>query len=726
MSSQTPSKSLKFGSRLMVFAVLASMTGQAILLRPNVGQAQTASGPRGGQRSNSKVIAFLIASSREQNAQKSIEFLERAREEVKKEGLAPDDATRILSLIDDLEKKAKLRLESATPPAPLAPAKNGTKPLVAVGTTAPRGATLPVIADLNSLAGTPTPSTSSQTKEGLNTKDVENMLAANPEVRDAMWEIGRSRLSRDAQNLNEVVQDRVGKTPAQIDAEEANIFAEALKPGAFATMLDSLGLSKLDFTAENALLKRNYEGVTIDEIANHIIAEKTIYGGVAGFAKGVAQTKGFIKLGVTAEVLATFMINSRLVLQLANLYGIELNDSEKQLFLLIVFAAAKAGVQYGVNSESFTDMMKSLGRRMGELRFTGKTAAMIGALNKIVNSPKLAKWISPELTNFTRANAVPVTPAGQTAAPAAPAPAAPTSGQIRAKISAAWLWVLQVGYSTAMSASETVAMGTAAKWIFSGMRQSRLQIYNENFRRFLLTSSSEGFFKLLVLAMNDGRPSADSTANAVAAAELKTKLEFMLNIARSARVCSTDDLKKVKMDAQAAYACQANPNTARFERLRAELLTFDEIPQDYVTDLRAQPREYRIRMAELIIQMQYLDGDRNPNETQFFRMTIAKALGVDSTQDLAHFERLHAFIHDHGGLVRAPLTPTGFTIREAATRQPYNLDLGYLPPGAPEAPEGQRYLDTKSAAAAAVTPVVKQNVAPPTTAVVTVKATDAK
>jgi hypothetical protein len=234
-------------------------------------------------------------------------------------------------------------------------------------------------------------------------------------------------------------------------------------------------------------------------------------------------------------------------------------------------------------------------------------------------------------------------------------------------------------------------MGQLAKAFFQSARNEKRAIHNETFRRFLMTPTGEGFFKLLVLSMNDGRPSLGVSQNTRNQADMKSKADFITNIARSARLCSADDLKLLNgsksndgLQPVLSYACKANTNTARFDRLKSEFLTFDAIPQDYVADLRTSSRENRLRMADLILQMQFLDGDRAPNETQFFRTVIAKALGVDSVDDLEYFERLHAYIHESGGMVLANDTPTGVTVRSDAPPRPYNMDRGYSPLTAPE------------------------------------------
>ena len=265
--------------------------------------------------------------------------------------------------------------------------------------------------------------------------------------------------------------------------------------------------------------------------------------------------------------------------------------------------------------------------------------------------------------------------------------------------------LLKSGLHGARSATETFAIGHTAKYIFRGARLEKRAIHNENFRRFLMTPSAEGFLKLMVLSMSDGRPSTLSIANRLSQAEAKTKIDFIYNIARSARICSPNDktvaaranAPSTSSSRQAAYACKANSNTARFERLQTELLTYDEIPQEYVTDLRLVSREHRLRMAELILQMQFLDGDRGPSENLYFRNVVAKALGVDSIEDIEYFERVHAFVQENGGLIPSSNTPTGFTVRTDSVAHPYDMDQGYTPLNSPEPSAGPRFVPVPKA-----------------------------
>ncbi len=642
-----------------------------------------------GQRANSKVIWLLLASSREENPQKKLVLLKEARTELSKEGLPTEASNRILGMIEDQEKKAQARLK------PKEETKTDSSLLTMPGTSLPGTSlfdtTLPVIVDLGSLsnepqdtangaaAPKPNQTLSPLSPPALSQKEVEKTLKANPEMRDMLWEIGRGRLSRDAQNLDAVVKDVTGVTPQEVDKKQAEELKEAYKPGMFLQMLESTGMN-LDVSKENAVLKQEFEGVSIDVLAERLIHDATIYSTAVGASQGIVQRAGKIgaATGILGETVLTFVINANLVLRIADLYGVELTKAEKEIVLMVVFSSAKIAIQYGVHSDSIKSMISSFGQSLGNLKFAGKPAELLNRLKGFLKIPAVAKVAMPTGT--------PIVNAADTA----------TKPKLLSAIASRinFVAIAQAAFHGTRSATETVAIGYVTKYFFSGMRDAKRAVHNDAFRRFLMTPGGEGFSKLLVLTMNDGAPSEIKTANARIAAEMKAKSEFIVNLARSARVCSEDEARTAKEKSTTTYACGENASTARFDRLQSEFLTFNEIPQDYVAELRVQSREHRLRMADLVLQMQFLDGDRTPAETQFFRTVVIRTLGVDSREDVQYFERLHAFIQDSGGFERSAVTPTGFAIRGNALANPYDMTRGYSSPRAPEPPPGVRYLES--------------------------------
>lgn len=674
---------------VLAFAMITALLAQGLdtghgALQLGIAPAAAQNKSSSSQHSNSKVIQLLLASTREENPARAIELLKLAREELKKEGLPEADTTRILALIQDLENKAAAKLEKSSG---FTEAIAGTTDF---GTAKSRFAgKLPAVTSLEDLKDA--------------SADDGKSLAANPEVRDTMWEISRSRLARDSQNLEAIIKERTGKSVEQIDESENEARTEANKPSAFLQLLNNFDILKLDFTQANLKLKQEYSGVSLDVLADKLTFDAAKFSFPVGVVKGSIGQIGpaFRLVGVPSEVIANFLINAKLVLRIADLYGIELADSEKQIVLLSVYSALKVGAQYGGKANSTDGLMKTFAQKFAQLKYSGRVGELVSWIQKFTSNPAIAKIAGPAMTEaalVTPAETSKAATESATKSTASPGEATPKKKfeSIRAiggRINL--MGLLAAGGQGALSAGETYAMGHLAKMLFSSARDEKRIIYNEEFRRFLMTPAGEGFFKLLISSMNDGRPSLGITQNARSHGEMKLKSDFILNLARSARVCSTEDLKVLsegKASRSAAdvanYACKANSNTARSERLRNEFLTFDAIPQDYVADLRIAAREHRLRMAELILQLQFLDGDRSPSETQFFREVVTKALGVDSPAYLDYFERLHSYIHESGGLVEASDTPSGVAVRTDAIVRPYNMARGYTAPNGPEpAPE---------------------------------------
>lgn len=657
-----------------------AQTGLGLGLQSALAQANNRATP------NSKVAVLLILAAREENAGKALELLKQAREELKREQLSGDQAGRILAAIDALEAKIRRRLPPPAPSQETSP--SGTGPLLT--------GTLPTIANLGTEIGASPSNTHNSAAEALPEKEIEKVLSDNPEVREALWEISQGRLARDTSNLDGIIRERTGMTPLEHDEAEAMILAMGNQPGPFLQLLDRLNMMNLDVSGANLRLKQEFDGVSIDTLAEKLIQDATKYSIPVGVLQGVLTDVGMTgrMLGLSSEVLMTFVINANLALRLSDLYGIEMNNSEKEIVLLIVFSAAKVAGQYGIANKATTGMLSGFGKRLGELKYVGKPGEFVNFVKAMLRQPAIAKAAGP-----VAAEVLAAVDADKDAKPAPTEnkadtkadPKATKDGLIKKMASRInFVSLLKGTVHGARSAVETYTLGQAAKYIFKAAHESKRAIHNDNFRRFLMTPSGEGFLKLMVLSMHDGQILAPKSQNKSEQAEISRKTQFIANLARSAKACSDADLATLKADPQTAklakYSCGQNPNTARFERLRKEMLTFDEIPNDYVSDLRIAPREHRFRMAELLLQMQFLDGDRSPGEVQFFRTTVAKTLGLAEVDDLEYFNRVHSFIIERGGLEPSEFVPAGFRIRPGSQTSPYDMGEGYTPADAPLRP----------------------------------------
>lgn len=690
---------------------LSTLIVAGIALQPYARAAEPTS-PQNNSRSQanqpSKVALYLVLAVREENPVKALEYLKLAREELKRENLNQENTSRALAAIDSLEAKIRKKMPVTVTPA-----------VTASGTPRPDSASpqlageLPTVTALNNVTTTESNSGNLPTPQ-IPEKEIQTLISQNPEIRDALWEIGQGRLSRDAANLDGIIKEKTGKSLDEIDAEEALAIATGNQPGPFYQLLERLNMMNLDVSKANLKLKQEFDGVSIDVLADKIIMDATKYSIPAGVLQGVLADSGMGGrfLGISSEVLMTFVINANLALRLSDLYGIEMNNSEKEIVLLVVFSIAKVAGQYGTKvagvGGGMSGILAKFGEKLGQLKAGGRPGEFIAYLQKVLKAPAMAKVTGSAAAEIAALQAAQTAPApadadaDKAAKKDAPQETDPKKiakvksesliRNVAAKVNLMSLF--KAGLHGTRSAAETYGLGQAAKYIFKSAHESKRAIHNDNFRRFLMTPPGEGFLKLMVLSMNDGRMDvAPSTVGQVS--DQNRKIEFITNIARSAKVCGPEDLAVLAATSDraasspaissiAAYTCKANPNTGRFERLKKEFLTFNEIPNEYISDLRIASREHRFRMAELIIQMQFLDGDRSPGEVQFFRSTVAKALGVTEVQDVEYFDRIHAFIVDRGGLETSAKHPAGFKIRGTADPAPYDMGQGYTPPDSPQ------------------------------------------
>ena len=319
-------------------SLLCSLLTLGILAQPIVGayspQALAAepipSSAPGRSASNqpSKVALLLVLAVREENPVKALELLTAAREELKRENLSKENAGRVLAAIDAIEAKIRRRLPSAPSATP-----QPSSLLVN---------TLPTVAGLNN-----SPSNAAANEALINSaittvipeREIQELISSHPEIREALWEIGQGRLSRDAENLDGIIKEKTGKSLDELDAEEALAIATGNKPGPFYQLLERLNMLNLDVAKANLKLKQEFDGVSIDVLADKIIMDATKYSIPAGVLQGVLADSGMGGrfLGISSEVLMTFVINANLALRLSDLYDIQMNNSEKEIVLLVVF-----------------------------------------------------------------------------------------------------------------------------------------------------------------------------------------------------------------------------------------------------------------------------------------------------------------------------------------------------------------------------------------------------
>jgi hypothetical protein len=239
-------------------------------------------------------------------------------------------------------------------------------------------------------------------------------------------------------------------------------------------------------------------------------------------------------------------------------------------------------------------------------------------------------------------------------------------------------------------------------WWFGREKQAARSSQTANFHAFLMQDKAKGFFKLLIATLNAG--STLPAAYDVKKSKDDRRVDFVLNIARSIKICSPEDSARYKeLKAQGVvvrrtkdiydsdykllrFQCDSSLGFGRYEQIAREFMTFNAIPEWEVAQLRLASYEERMQMGELLMQAQFLYEEPNDQQSQFFQLTVAKILGLNRIEDVNYFSRLYGFIRSRGGMEQKVSSPTGWAIRATAVDDPWANSPTYTIPGGPDLP----------------------------------------
>jgi hypothetical protein len=660
---------------------------------------------------NDELVALLIRSLHTPDREEAKRLISLARKQIEKEKLNSAAVAKINSLLDLVE--ARVMSTQSLPYVTQMPINP-----------------LPPLGHLN-----PPPSSGSPIPRDVGSDDLARLLAANPDMRSSLFEIGQARLARDANQVDAIVEDKNGQSTREFDAEERNRTDSQDQFGVVITALKKLGLiaGRQEFIADNLALHDKYPDTDIDDLADLLIRQYTERSFLIGVIKHVAINQSIIGgqfMGLSTDAIGMFIVNANLLLRLANLYDLRLSGYEEEVMLLGAFSLAKVTLHIGVSPSSPANPLNSLASKLGgalrqRVGING-TSRVTSLLNKITSN----KFLNPTATTAgpsggsatpstsstagaagsltaaagttsaattPAATTKPGTSAAATSATPAGAPAS-NADSLKTRSKHKGLAAISTLATGAWSAAQTYAIGTYIKTMLIAAHRNERARYNESFRKFLMTPDGDSFFKLLILSINIGKANlspiniSDSTDQ---------KIQYILNLARSSRICSPTDLKLFKSlgDQKSPgkigeqqqeileYACNSALSQGRFARLNSEFQTFNSIPQDALPDLRVANRQYRLRMGELLLQMQFLDGDRDWDDIKFFETIASKYLGLDNQSDRIYFKRLQAYIIDNGGMKLEESSPTGFTISvRLGKTNPYDMNIGYTTTNGPDLP----------------------------------------
>ncbi len=141
--------------------------------------------------------------------------------------------------------------------------------------------------------------------------------------------------------------------------------------------------------------------------------------------------------------------------------------------------------------------------------------------------------------------------------------------------------------------------------------------------------------------------SADEYTDPERAQAVRDKYEHMIDLSYSYQFCGNAPSNLAWKDIVLEFQ---NFNTIGFDigdiTLLQDAHNFDDL----------------IRIGEIILQLQYLDGNRDPNEIQFFRNVILPVLGLLNSVAMKYFYEYMAFMSRYGGLKESITSPRGFQI----------------------------------------------------------------
>ena len=128
--------------------------------------------------------------------------------------------------------------------------------------------------------------------------------------------------------------------------------------------------------------------------------------------------------------------------------------------------------------------------------------------------------------------------------------------------------------------------------------------------------------------------------------------------------------------------CKGRSNQ-NWQEIRREFQSFDAIAltKENIDDLQNRNFENTLRMGELILQVQGLDGDFDQLDKSFFGNMILPILGLDNPPARAYFDEYQAFLSQRGFLEENISSPTGFQVKETTGNPIFTYD--FLEKGGP-------------------------------------------
>jgi hypothetical protein len=501
-------------------------------------------------------------------------------------------------------------------------------------------------------------------------------------------------------------------------------------------MLLGISVSVQGAQNDLAIVERENNKHDIDQTADLLIREAVIKAATVGAVTPLSNLQTPILKGLGLSVQGYFLLRmtSKLIQDLAMLYDHPIVDSlDLETYMGAMLALGGLYTQYSGNdltAKMAVNAADVVGKNMALMGFKDTAVQARSFFKAFFKNPKIAKMIkaSPAvaeinqgtLGSFVPQGALPTLPtqpafpplptipgtSGGSLPPPQPLPQAPSMPMQQptqpfpqqnagpsfkpSGLPTPGKAILMVGTSVRDAATAAALMGSigliAKKVGQSALRES-LKQRDISFYTFLEGKpQGEAFLNLLITVTQAAhKPVTDLDFDKSS----DKRVIFIRNLAHAAHFCSALDVVKAQQIVRNSKAsktpltfpqqilvsdCANRFNTDAYNRLKNNFVNFKDIltDDDSVVALRLTERSNRLKMAELVVQMQWLNEDRGPQETLYFEKTVAKILGMDSPQIAPYFYQYDSYISSNHFLKESPSSPTGYAVIDEHNKSPYD------------------------------------------------------
>ena len=567
---------------------------------------------------------------------------------------------------------------------------------------------------------------------------------------------GRIAFYAKDENLAQIIQRKVApQDRLQIDNFRTGIggyggYGTDVSTGVVQEFMMSLGLFR-DYTSEAHSLIQMFDGSKLGDMADRHVRDAMRYGGMLGGlfriwsgakragptagagAAGDSSGGGFgasrfggIGIGggasrtkVLADSSLSFVNNASYMFKMAALYGVQLDQYQMQTIGLLMLAIVKGGLNLrGAQPRIFKSqgdvdkavgplgrVMSVMGRNFARASRSGRGGDFIETTaNRVMGVVDDAAGASLPggIGSSPVGNGFGTDPNGTGSTTTPPDDPNANNGanqpvkkkRVVKKLTTGQRALVLGGFlargatGAALGAFEAGAVAKLSKYFFQGFYEDTIKLQNKSFIRILNSKKGFAFLKLLIHAMQ-------LEEDSITRVDMKNKsaeTQFILNLARTAGICSPEDYNKleatkgqktVSQDVRVLrFSCPSKRDTYYYDLLMREMMTFNAVKTKNLVRLRASILRDRLKMAQLLIQFQFVDGRQTQEEQEFFEDVTSKILGITSSEQRHYLDIFEGFVKQ-SDLIKSQYSPTGFAYTDRTHKDPYDNKSSPTPVNSP-------------------------------------------